>query len=147
MQTHTLLERLLLLALTLCACAFPAAALAQETAGIIIAVPDRFPEADVDAVALVITEADRTVVVLRSTELNPSALEAALRIAARDSEIRVPKGASGVSVVAGFAMKREMERTRRHSLRDVIVTLQRAPESSLGGLGRGRWVQWVQRDR
>ena len=147
MKTHTLLERVLLLALTLSSFAAPASALAQETAGTILAVPDQFPDTDVDAFALVITEADRTVVVLRRSDLNAGALEAALRVAARASEEGVPAGTSSVSVVSGFAMQKELERARQHSLGRVIAALRRAPESSLGGLGSGRWVQWVHRDR
>lgn len=119
----------------------PAALWAQASGDIIVSVPDRFPEVNGRPVALVLTEADRSVIVLRRGRLNPPALEAALRIAARASA-DIPAGQAKVDVVTGFVVKRGIRGQREKTLQRVIDALRRAPTSSLGAMGAGRWVRW-----
>jgi hypothetical protein len=121
----------------------PVTVLAQASDGIIISVPDRFPEVNGGPFALVFAEADRSVIVLRRNRLNPQALEAALRVAAKAGRREIPTGQAKVDVVTGFAVRKSLPRERVRTLQRVIETLRTAPKSSLGALGEGRWVHWV----
>jgi hypothetical protein len=129
-------------ALLLGALCAPAAILAQASGGIVISVPDRFPEVNGSPFAFVLAEADRSVIVIRRNRLNPQALEAALRIAAKAGEGDIPVGQVKVDVVTGFAVKKSLRRDRLRILRSVIEALRGAPRSSLGALGEGRWIRW-----
>jgi len=141
-MNQRLARRLASLAGLLGALLAPHAMLAQTAGSIIISVPDQFPDVNGTPVALVLTEADRSAVVLRRDRLNPQTLEAALRIAVKASEDGVPTGQARVDVVTGFVVKRPIGEGRAASLRRVIAALRSAPTSSLGALGQGRWVRW-----
>lgn len=128
--------------LSLLALGAPTGILAQASGGVIISVPDRFPEVNGRPIALVLAEADRTVIVVRGNRLSPQTLEAALRIAARSAEGEVPAGQMKVDALTGFAIKKSLRRGRVRTLQRVIEKLRGAPTSSLGALGVGRWVRW-----
>lgn len=136
-------RHMVLLALLLGAFFAPSVILAQAPGGVIISVPDRFPEVNGNPVALVLAEADRSVIVMRRPRLNPPALEAALRVAAKSGGGEVPAGQARVDVVTGFVLRKNLRRERVRILEKVIEALRRAPTSSLGSLGEGRWVHWV----
>jgi hypothetical protein len=143
MSLNQWLSRHLSLAfLLLGALSAPSALWAQASGGMIISVPDRFPEVNGRPVALVLTEADRSVIVLRRDRLNPRALEAALRIAAKAGVDEIPAGQATVDVVTGFVVRRGIRGERMKALRQVIDALRGAPTSSLGSMGTGRWVRW-----
>ena len=114
----------------------------QSDDGIVIAVPDRFPDVNGQPYALVLGETGRTVVLIRSDRLTPPALEAALRLARRESELPPPAGQASVRAVTGFAVRRPLREKRSRDLAEVIRALHSAPRTSLGSVGSGRWVLW-----
>lgn len=142
-MTKLIAQRVVLPLLVFLVFGSPGASLAQVSTNVIIAVPDHFPEVNGGVQALIITEADRSIVAFRGDRINPHTLEAALRMAARAREVEVPEGQILVDVVTGLVVvKNRMRGGRRNQLAHVITELLRAPTSSLGSLGTGRWVQW-----
>jgi len=134
-------RRVVPLSLVLFALCVPGASLAQLPEDVIVAVPEHFPEVNGGAVALVIYESDRTVVLLRGDRLDTHTLAAALKLAGRDRDEVTRDGLTAIAVVTGVVARRHTQGTPHSGLAPIIAALHRAPTSSLGDLGDGRWVR------
>lgn len=142
-QTHVpRIVTIAALALALLAVSLPPSVLGQGVArnGLFVAIPEVFP--DVDARAVIIRERGMDVVLLREEEATPEALAMSLVVLRRVRE-QHPRPENGQMIpIQGFVFTSPLSVQYRARLAATLARLKRRPTSSVGNLGRGRWVRY-----
>ncbi len=122
--------------------AFPLSVLGQGASrqSVFVAIPEVFP--DVDARAVIIRERGQDVVLLREDEATPEALAMSLVVLSRVRE-QHPRPENGQMIpIVGFVLTSPLSEAYRARLVAMLARLERRPASTLGNLGRGRWVRY-----
>ncbi len=131
---------MLVLAITLGLCPFPALAQDGPSVRVFVAIPESFP--DVDARAVIIRERGLDVILLRETEATAEAVAMSL-VALRRVRERHPASELGQMIpIVGFARTRPLPDEHRAELESLLDQLARRPMTDVGNLGLGRWVRY-----
>ena len=115
---------------------------AQQVAdrAVVLALPDTFPS--IEARAILVQEAGRSVVVLRNGDLTPETLHVALKVLRR-VETRPPSRGRGTIIpITGYAPGSELAESRRIELAQLLAELKTRPVVRVGDLGTGRWIRY-----
>lgn len=122
----------------------PVALRAQQAAHTVLAIPDRFPP--IEANAVIVRQPGQDAVLFRAGTLSVEALRMALR-ALREARADRPRPSTGELIpIVGFVVEGPPSGRRARWLSRTVAALEGAPSGGLGTFGTGRRLLMEEED-